>query len=139
MGCKSGGGSCCASVTRASSATLVCSRVGARGAPWRRPNLKRVVWTKARAVESAGQGAPTGALEVRSKEPIRSAGIAAGRQDVIPEAAIADRHFGPGVEIGAAPRDHDDLVVTSAVGNDCRGRLDDGAAGGALDHWLRRG
>src|SRR5262245_26366724 len=138
MGCRSGAGLCCASVTRAS-----LPHPHFAHASWRagqgavRTCLKWSVWTKAGHVESAGQGTPTGTLKVRSIEPIRPAGVAAGRQDVVPEAAITDRHFGPGVEIGAPPRDHDDPTVAIAVGNDCRGRLDDGAAGGALDD--RRG
>ena len=100
--------------------------------------LKRIVGTKASAVERARQWFPAGALKVRPKEPVRSAGIAAGRQHVVPEAAITHRDLGPGIEIGASPRNHDNFVVTVAVGNDRRGWLDDGAAGGALDNRLRR-
>src|ERR1700745_185762 len=114
-----------------------CSRVGACAAA-NKSCLKRVIWTKAGAGESAGQGIPACPTKVRPKKPVRPAGVAAGRQDVVPEGAIADRHFGPGVEIGASPWDDDDPAVTVAVRDDCRGRLDDGAAGGALDDRPRR-
>jgi hypothetical protein len=62
---------------------------------------------ESRAVECARQRVPAGALNVGPIEPIRAAGIATGRQHVVHVAAVADRHFGAGVEIGAARNDDD--------------------------------
>ena len=56
----------------------------------------------------ARQRITAGSLHVGAVEPILPAGIAARRQHIDPEVAVADRHFGPGVEIGALAGNDDD-------------------------------
>ena len=77
-------------------------------------------------------------LKVRPEEPVGPARSGAGWQNVILKSAIADRNLGPGVEVRAAPRDHDHPGVASAVRDDRRGRLDDCAARRALDVLSRQ-
>src|SRR5262249_1971722 len=72
-------------------------------------------------------------LHVRPEEPVWPARIAGGPRKVILVLTIADRDLGPGVEVRAPPRDHDHPGPAGAVWDDRRGRLDDGAAWGALD------
>src|SRR5215468_7371031 len=78
-------------------------------------------------------------LNIRPKEPVVPARIAAGPRKVIVELAIADRDLGPGVEVRAPPRDHDHPGPAGAVRDDRCGRLDDRAARRALDDGLWRG
>ena len=78
-------------------------------------------------------------LIVPAVEPVGPARIAAGEQDVIVVLAIADRDFGPELEVRAPPRDHDRPTVAGAVRDDRCSRLDDRAAHRALDVRLRRG
>src|SRR5262249_57262944 len=85
-----------------------------------------------------GRGMVAGPWIVPAVKPVGPARIAAGPRSVIVELAIADRDLGPGIEVRAPPRDHDPPGPAAAVRNDRRGRLDDGAASGALDDRLRR-
>src|ERR1700735_577636 len=76
------------------------------------------------------------ALHVGTEKPVLMARIAVGRQDIIVEAAVADRYFGSGIEIGA-PRNDDDPDMAGAVGQDGGRRLNDGARSGTC-HLDRR-
>src|SRR3984885_10358853 len=75
------------------------------------------------------------ALHVGTEKPVLMARIAVGRQDIIVEAAVADRYFGSGIEIGA-PRNDDDPDMAGAVGQDGGRRPNDGARSGTCrSNW----
>src|ERR1700727_768845 len=67
--------------------------------------------------------------------PIRPARIATRREGIVHVAAIADRHFGSGIEVGARlNRDHRGGAV--GMMDDRARRLDDGAGRGTINRRL---
>ena len=55
--------------------------------------------SEARPIERARQRIAAAAGLIGAVEPVRTSRVAGRRQHVIPECAIADRHFGPGMDI----------------------------------------
>src|SRR5947208_5705436 len=130
MDYRSDAGLCAATATRASLPHpnfAQALRALEKAAPLKSV-LKRRVWIDAGAVKSAWQRIPAGSLNVRAVEPIGPARIAARRQDIVPEGAIAHRDLGPDIVVGATPWDDDLYCMAGAIGDDRRGRLDDRAA-----------